>query len=82
MFTSEMTYHDLYSELTSAIEEMGKHDLVQCLNDLGMVGDIAQEEASGRGWEFEREVEHSDAMTSVSVSITSFGDEDEDGDEF
>ena len=81
MFAGELTYDELYSELNQAIEEMPKHDLLQCLGDGGMVGEIAQEQARSRGWEFDVKTEHTGQLTSVSVQVSSFGDDEDEDDE-
>lgn len=76
MFTEDMTAEDLHQELNSVIDDMPATELRHLLGDQGMVGEIAREAARGRDWVFDVKVERTDQMTSVSVTVESYGDED------
>ena len=81
MFTEDMTAEELYQELNSTIDDMPRRELRELLGDQGMVGEIARETARNRDWKFDVQVERTDKMTSVSVTVESYGIDDDDEDE-
>lgn len=70
-------FHDLTSDIQTSMEDLSDEGLVDALADAGQLGEFAESEAQGRGWEFTRKITLDDGMVSVNVSVTSRGDDED-----